>query len=69
MDGLTSREIDVLRLIAAGRTNQQIANDLVLSIRTVERHIETVYSKLGVSGKAARAAATTYAHQHGLIGR
>jgi DNA-binding NarL/FixJ family response regulator len=64
--GLTAREIEVLRLIAAGRSNQEIADELVLSIRTVERHISTIYEKLGATGKAARAAATTYAHRHGM---
>jgi LuxR family maltose regulon positive regulatory protein len=65
--GLTSREVEVLRLIAAGKSNQEIAAELVLSVRTVERHISTIYEKLGVSGKVARAAATAYAISHGLI--
>ena len=64
--GLTTREIEVLRLIAGGRSNQEIADQLVLSIRTVERHISTIYEKLGATGKTARAAATAYAHQNGL---
>ncbi len=59
--GLTSREAEVLWLIAAGRTNQQIAAELVLSIRTVERHITTVYEKLGLHGRSARAAAAALA--------
>jgi DNA-binding CsgD family transcriptional regulator/tetratricopeptide (TPR) repeat protein len=65
---LTPRELDVLRLIVAGRSNQQIADDLVLSVRTVERHIAGIYGKLGASGKAARAVATAYALTHGLVG-
>ncbi len=59
--GLTSREAEVLWLIAAGRTNQEIAAALVLSIRTVERHITTVYEKLGLHGRSARAAAAALA--------
>jgi non-specific serine/threonine protein kinase len=66
--GLTARELDVLRLIVAGRSNQQIADALVLSVRTVERHIAGIYGKLGASGKPARAVATAYAHTHGLAG-
>jgi len=66
-DGLTPREVEVLRLIAAGRTNQEITQALVLSIRTVERHIETIYAKIGVRGKSARAAAAVFAHSHSLV--
>lgn len=58
---LTSREQDILRLVAAGRSNQEIADELVLSIRTVERHLYNVYNKIGASGKSARAAAAAYA--------
>ena len=58
----------MLRLIAAGRSNQQIADALVLSVRTVERHIAGLYGKLGASGKPARAVATAYALTHGLAG-
>lgn len=65
--GLTEREIEVLRLIAMGKSNQEIAGELVLSIRTVERHISNIYEKIGIYGKAARAAATAYALSHGLI--
>jgi DNA-binding CsgD family transcriptional regulator len=54
---LSRREIDVLRLAATGRSNEAIAAELGLSVRTVERHLSNAYSKLGVSGKAARAAA------------
>ncbi len=59
--GLTPREAEVLWLIAAGKTNQEIAEDLVLSIRTVERHISTVYEKLNLNGRAARASAAAIA--------
>lgn len=65
--GLTEREAEVLSLVAAGRTNQQIAADLVLSIRTVERHLATVYQKLGVSGRSARAAAVSFALRAGML--
>jgi LuxR family maltose regulon positive regulatory protein len=59
--GLSPRESEVLWLLAAGKTNQEIAEDLVLSIRTVERHISTIYEKIDAHGKAARAAATAFA--------
>jgi DNA-binding NarL/FixJ family response regulator len=64
--GLSRREVEVLRLIAAGSSNQEIAGELFLSVRTVERHISTIYEKLGAHGKAARATATAYALKHGL---
>ena len=54
---LSSREVEVLRLVADGATNEQIAARLVLSVRTVERHLSNVYRKLGLSGTSARAAA------------
>jgi DNA-binding CsgD family transcriptional regulator len=54
---LSSRELDVLALIAEGLSNEEIAGRLYLSVRTVERHLSNIYSKLGISGKAARAAA------------
>jgi DNA-binding CsgD family transcriptional regulator len=54
---LTAREVDVLRLAAQGRTNEQIAAALTLSVRTVERHLSNAYLKLGITGRAARAGA------------
>jgi pimeloyl-ACP methyl ester carboxylesterase/DNA-binding CsgD family transcriptional regulator len=54
---LSSRELEVLELVAAGLTNEAIAQRLSLSVRTVERHLSNVYAKLRLSGKAARAAA------------
>jgi pimeloyl-ACP methyl ester carboxylesterase/predicted DNA-binding protein (UPF0251 family) len=54
---LSSRELEVLELVAAGLTNGAIAERLSLSVRTVERHLSNVYAKLRLSGKAARAAA------------
>ena len=55
--GLSSRELEVLELVAAGLTNEAIAERLFLSVRTVERHLSNIYAKLRLSGKAARAAA------------
>jgi ATP/maltotriose-dependent transcriptional regulator MalT len=63
---LTPRETEILRLLARGLSNQQIADELVLSVRTVERHIGNVYGKLGVTGGAARAGATAFALTHGI---
>jgi pimeloyl-ACP methyl ester carboxylesterase/DNA-binding CsgD family transcriptional regulator len=54
---LSHRERDVLELVAAGMSNEQIAHQLFLSTRTVERHLSNVYAKLRLSGKSARAAA------------
>ncbi|MEO8287668.1 MAG: tetratricopeptide repeat protein [Chloroflexota bacterium] len=65
-DGLTEREVEVLRLIAVGKSNLEIGQELVLSRRTVERHISNIYQKIGSSGKVARAAASAYALRHGL---
>jgi DNA-binding CsgD family transcriptional regulator len=61
---LTKREIDVLRLVAEGLTTPQIAQRLVLSARTVENHLRSIYGKLDVS---TRAAATRLAIEHGLL--
>ena len=60
VEQLTGREIELLHLVADGLTNDEIADRLMLSARTVERHLSNVYRKLGVSGKAARAAAVAY---------
>ncbi|HLZ71834.1 MAG TPA: LuxR C-terminal-related transcriptional regulator [Dehalococcoidia bacterium] len=65
---LTTRESEVLGLIATGQTNQQIARVLGLSVRTVERHIGSIYEKLEVRGPIARAAATAYAIRNGIAG-
>jgi DNA-binding NarL/FixJ family response regulator len=62
--GLTTRELEVLRLVAAGETNKAIAAALTLSERTVDRHVSNIVAKLGVS---SRAAATAYAYEHRLL--
>ncbi len=64
---LTAREIEVLSLIAEGKNNEEIAEKLFLSIRTVEKHITNIYQKLGISGKSARAFAASYAIKNNLI--
>jgi DNA-binding CsgD family transcriptional regulator/tetratricopeptide (TPR) repeat protein len=61
--GLSAREVEVLRLVAQGLTNPQVAERLYLSPRTVEQHLRSIYNKLGVS---TRAAATRFAVSHGL---
>jgi DNA-binding CsgD family transcriptional regulator len=62
--GLTPRELEVLRFVAAGETNRAIAAELVLSERTVDRHVSNILTKLGVS---SRAGATAYAYEHELV--
>ena len=62
--GLSARELEVLRLVAAGSTNKAIAEQLVLSARTVDRHVSNIFAKLQVS---SRAAATAYAYEHDLV--
>ncbi len=63
-DGLTAREVEVLRLVAQGLTDAQIAEQLVISPRTVNNHLTSIYSKIQVS---SRAAATRYAMEHQFI--
>jgi ATP/maltotriose-dependent transcriptional regulator MalT len=63
-DGLTQREVEVLRLIAAGLGNPDIAAELVISLNTVARHVSNIFSKIGA---ANRAEAATYAYRHGLV--
>jgi len=63
---LSVREREVVALIAQGLSNREIADALVLSVRTVERHIENVYNRLGISGRAGRAIVTAYALRHGV---
>jgi len=61
--GLSAREIEVIRLIASGRSNRAIAAELFISEKTAARHVSNIFTKLGVS---TRAAATAYAYEHGL---
>jgi ATP/maltotriose-dependent transcriptional regulator MalT len=61
---LTEREMEVLRLIATGRTNREIAAELVISVHTVSRHVQNIFLKLDLS---TRAAATAYAYEHHLL--
>ena len=63
--GLSAREVEVLRLVASGRSNAQIAAALVISERTVARHLSNIFTKLGVGSRTAAAA---FAYQHGLVG-
>ncbi len=62
--GLSEREVEVLRLLASGKSNAVIAAELVLSVRTVERHISNIYGKTNSHG---RAEATGFAFTHGLM--
>jgi len=61
--GLSAREVQVLRLVASGKSNRAIATELVISEKTVARHVSNIFTKLGLS---TRAAATAYAYEHGL---
>ncbi len=63
-DGLTDREIDVLRLACRGSSRQEVATSLGISAKTVSRHLENAYAKIGVS---TRAGAALYAVAHGLL--
>jgi DNA-binding NarL/FixJ family response regulator len=63
-DGLTQREVEVLRLIAAGKSNQEIAEELIISVRTVASHIANIFYKTKTGN---RTAAATYALQHDLV--
>ena len=62
--GLTAREIEVLRLVASGGSNREIADELYLSVKTVARHLSNIFCKIGVS---SRSAATAFAYEHGLV--
>jgi DNA-binding CsgD family transcriptional regulator/pimeloyl-ACP methyl ester carboxylesterase len=63
MNGLSAREIEVLRLVAAGKSNPQIAEALVISLNTVQRHVSNILAKTGL---ANRTEAASYATRHGL---
>jgi DNA-binding NarL/FixJ family response regulator len=62
--GLTTREIDVLRLVSRGLSSKDIAASLVISPKTARNHIEHIYTKIGAS---SRVAASLFAMQHGLL--
>jgi DNA-binding CsgD family transcriptional regulator/tetratricopeptide (TPR) repeat protein len=63
--GLSAREVEVLRLVASGKTNKAIAGELFLSEKTVDRHVSNIFVKIDVP---SRAAATAWAFKHGLVG-
>ena len=63
-NGLTKRELEVLRLVAAGKTNREIASQLYLSEHTIARHLQNIFVKLGVS---SRTAASAFAFEHDLV--
>ena len=63
-EGLTAREVEVLALVAEGLTDAEVAERLVVSIRTVHAHLRSIYRKLDVR---TRSAATRYALQHDLV--
>ena len=62
--GLSDRELEVLRLVAAGKSNREIASELVISEHTVARHLQNIFAKLGIS---SRTAATAFAFEHELV--
>lgn len=64
--GLTARELEVIRLLASGKSNRAIAETLVLSPKTVARHLSNIFAKTGTT---SRSAATAFAYDHGLMGR
>jgi DNA-binding NarL/FixJ family response regulator len=64
IDGLTAREADVAKLIANGMTNREIADELVLGVRTIESHVANAMAKLGFTTRSQLAA---WAAEHGLL--
>jgi DNA-binding NarL/FixJ family response regulator len=63
-DGLSEREVEVLRLVAVGKSNAQIADELVISVNTVQRHVGNILTK---TGQANRTQAASYAHRAGIV--
>jgi DNA-binding NarL/FixJ family response regulator len=63
-DRLTTREVEILRLVTGGLTNRELAEDLGVSTRTVDAHLRSIYAKLGVK---SRSGATRYAVEHHLV--
>jgi DNA-binding NarL/FixJ family response regulator len=64
-DRLTTREVEILRLVTGGLTNRQLAEEVGVSTRTVDAHLRSIYAKLGVK---SRSGATRYAVEHDLVG-
>ena len=64
--GLTAREVEVIRLLASGKSNREIAEALFVSPKTVARHLSNIFTKTGAT---SRSGATAYAYDHGLMGR
>ena len=64
MAGLTARELQVLRLIASGKTNRAISDDLFILEKTVARHVSNIFTKLGLSSQSA---ATAFAYERNLL--
>jgi DNA-binding NarL/FixJ family response regulator len=62
--GLTEREVEVLAAVAAGATNREVASALVISEKTVGRHLANIFTKIGVG---TRTAAAAWAREHGLV--
>jgi DNA-binding NarL/FixJ family response regulator len=63
-EGLSDREVEVLRLVARGMSNREVAAELAISRRTAEHHVQHIYAKIGAS---TRAAAAMFAMEHGLL--
>ena len=63
-DGMTAREVEVLRLVAQGLSNAEIAEQLIISVLTVKAHMRSLYNKLGIN---SRSASTRYAIEHHLL--
>jgi DNA-binding NarL/FixJ family response regulator len=63
-DGLSQREVEVLRLVASGKSNAQIADELVISVNTVQRHVGNILNKTGLTN---RTQAASYAHGAGIV--
>jgi two-component system, NarL family, response regulator LiaR len=64
LTGLSAREVEVLRLLAVGQSNQQIADEFVISLNTVNRHVSNIYAKIDAEN---RAQAAVYAKEHGIV--
>jgi DNA-binding NarL/FixJ family response regulator len=62
--GLTAREVEVLRLVAKGKTNRAIADELIVSEKTVASHLSHIFTKLDLT---SRSAATAFAYENGLV--